>query len=689
MKSNINLFSTIFIILISASCHKDQTPPPTYTDQGSIGKEGGIVKTDDGASVEIPVGALNSNRTISLTNITEGDTIANNGCQIYELNPSGLVFSDSVSITLPFDDKYINSESKEVNYGVNISVFQDSEWVCLNTKINLENRTIETKTKHFSTYMVSYPGGYASYFRQNKSSSPVWYYVPYYLQSRASWCSYYSLSMITKYAGYPYKAPFFAALLNNPTNNGLDYLELTTKLDPYLSNYSIKTEIASPPWSNMENLCGYILQQLNIGRPVLVTSTNIHHTIVVVGHDYSCFYVNDPSGTFVNLVYPNNGNKLGLVDIPYEKFCEVLLNNSSSVWAVWTLVITSEKSPNYKFAGSLNFTYGGFGSILIKDKDGSEIGHLILNGQSQPNGYSLSVLGRNDNNLEGSHYLEVSPLISNNDTKNDLIANINYKIDGTVIKGSPVLLEPITKGNNFYLAKNFTFQLSNLRIGKHTLTVELVSRNDPGKNDYWEFPFEIANEFVDTGTITDIDGNVYKTVVIGNQTWMAENLKTSKYVNGAIIPSGLNNTDWSSTTSGACSIYNNNNANDATYGKLYNWYALVDSRKLCPTGWHAPSEEEWTTMINYLGLSSAGGQLKETGTTHWQSPNTNSPHLTGFSALPGGYKSNLATFNYLGLYGFWWSTSGRDYVCHYDLSSVGYGDWSKNYGFSVRCIKDN
>ncbi len=121
-----------------------------------------------------------------------------------------MIFSDSVLIQLPFDDKYFDLNSKEENFGVGIIVFQDTAWIKLKTKIDIESKTITGRTKHFSTYVVYYPWSYASYFEENKHLNEVKLNVPFYGQGDSQWCAYYSLSMIARYSGYNYKAPYFA-----------------------------------------------------------------------------------------------------------------------------------------------------------------------------------------------------------------------------------------------------------------------------------------------------------------------------------------------------------------------------------------------------------------------------------------------------------------------------------------------
>lgn len=170
-----------------------------------------------------------------------------------------------------------------------------------------------------------------------------------------------------------------------------------------------------------------------------------------------------------------------------------------------------------------------------------------------------------------------------------------------------------------------------------------------------------------TGTVTDIDGNVYKTIKIGDQWWMVENLKVTHYRNGYPIPNVTNNTEWDNYGNGAYCSHNNNDGNVSTYGRLYNWDAVNDSKGLAPDGWHIPSDEEWDTLINYLGGANiAGGKMKETGTAHWESPNTGATNESGFTALPGSYRRNNGSFPLIGYSAnFWSSTKNGSYSAWY------------------------
>lgn len=196
-------------------------------------------------------------------------------------------------------------------------------------------------------------------------------------------------------------------------------------------------------------------------------------------------------------------------------------------------------------------------------------------------------------------------------------------------------------------------------------------------------------------TITDIDGNVYHTIKIGSQVWLVENLRTTRYRNGNPIPNVTDSTAWNSLTTGAYCNYNNDDANFAIYGRLYNWVAISDTDSIAPKGWHIPAQTEWTTMTNSLGdLIVDGGKLKETGTAHWQSPNTDATNETFFTALPGGKRLSHGTFTGLGTTGAWWTSTGDGpfdawgrYI-NYDNSTLYRYDDTKKAGFSIRCVMD-
>jgi uncharacterized protein (TIGR02145 family) len=218
----------------------------------------------------------------------------------------------------------------------------------------------------------------------------------------------------------------------------------------------------------------------------------------------------------------------------------------------------------------------------------------------------------------------------------------------------------------------------------------------------------------DAGTVTDIDGNVYKTVKIGAQIWMAENLKVTKFRDGTPIPEVKNGEAWAGLTTGACCVYDNDPKNAAVYGRMYNFFAVADRRNIGPAGWHVPSKAEMETLAAYLGGSSvnfgpspANPKLKETGNAHWRRENQSlATNSSGFSALPGGVrwksktgegetKPALGLFEYITMLSTWWTASevagdpSEAWSLHIDDSQVRHDPMPKEIGFYVRCIKDH
>ncbi len=223
-------------------------------------------------------------------------------------------------------------------------------------------------------------------------------------------------------------------------------------------------------------------------------------------------------------------------------------------------------------------------------------------------------------------------------------------------------------------------------------------RFNPTTNDFecWNGIFWASLTGFQLGSVTDIDGNEYKTITIGTQEWMAQNLRTTRYQNEDTIPNITNG--WANLSSGAYCWYDNDNSYEQPYGKLYNWYAVNDSRGLCPEGWHVPSGDdlssEWKTLIDFLGgLSVAGGPMKEAGTAHWNSPNPGATNASGFTGLPGGYRNFGGTFSDLGNFGYWWSSTestANAWYCilRYLSEDALQSFFDKRVGYSVRCVKD-
>jgi uncharacterized protein (TIGR02145 family) len=213
-----------------------------------------------------------------------------------------------------------------------------------------------------------------------------------------------------------------------------------------------------------------------------------------------------------------------------------------------------------------------------------------------------------------------------------------------------------------------------------------------------------------TGTVTDIDGNVYQTLVIGDQEWMVENLKVTHYRNGDPIPNVTDNDEWANANNGAYCVYANNESNVDTYGYLYNWYAVGDERGLAPEGWHVPTDDEIKQLEMYLGMSQSeaddidyrgtnqGSQLAGNAALWVDGALENDPEFgsSGFDLLPGGYRTSSGYFGNLGSYGYVWSATETENYTYYawvrllnfSNTQVGRNYFDKRNGFSVRCVRD-
>ncbi len=199
-----------------------------------------------------------------------------------------------------------------------------------------------------------------------------------------------------------------------------------------------------------------------------------------------------------------------------------------------------------------------------------------------------------------------------------------------------------------------------------------------------------------SGTVADIDGNTYRTVKIGDQVWMAENLKVTHYRDGADILEEIDKNVWNTLFTGAYCYYDNEKANRSDYGCLYNWYAISSSHNLAPEGWHVPSKDEWDTLVDSLGGQGiAGSQLKESGNSHWVVHDNGGNNESGFTALPGGYRFVDGIYNHKGYSAeFWSSTPVQEYmatnvVLSYSSTAVENYSANKRTGYSVRCVRDN
>lgn len=226
--------------------------------------------------------------------------------------------------------------------------------------------------------------------------------------------------------------------------------------------------------------------------------------------------------------------------------------------------------------------------------------------------------------------------------------------------------------------------------------VRAYATNSLGSAYGEEFCFVTLPDNIDTTKVSDVDGNVYDVIFINGQSWMKQNLKVTRYKNGDLIGT-TDNPKKDISSQGYCDyewVYDDNPQNDSVYGRLYTWYAVANSKGLCPPGWHIPSESEWATLSEYFGGDQLSAEkLKEEGTEHWHSPNY-AEDVSEFGALPGGLRIYFGSFSELNSSGFWWTASqadsetawGRSMSNNYTLLKKEM--FNKRFGFSVRCIKD-
>jgi len=259
------------------------------------------------------------------------------------------------------------------------------------------------------------------------------------------------------------------------------------------------------------------------------------------------------------------------------------------------------------------------------------------------------------------------------------------------------MLDYLTPGTTYYMR---TYASNDAGVGYGSIIKFSTSGSALGEINF--------NKDLQYGTISDINGNSYKTIIIGPQTWMAENLRATRYNDGTDIPKVTDLAKWVNlTTPGYCWYLNEESGYKNIYGGLYNWHA-VNTGKLCPAGWHVPADEEWEALVSYLGGEDvAGGKLKESGNSHWIPTNAGitATNASGFTALPGGTHWGVKTdplsyYSQLGYLGEYWSRSecndpGFGFYGAYTRSvsfaseSCDRGAYTRPQGLSVRCIRDN
>lgn len=198
-----------------------------------------------------------------------------------------------------------------------------------------------------------------------------------------------------------------------------------------------------------------------------------------------------------------------------------------------------------------------------------------------------------------------------------------------------------------------------------------------------------------TDTVSDLDGNIYHTTRIGNQTWMVENLKTTRFNNGDLIMNSPNNDHWKQAKQAAYSSYNNDSTLTKDYGFLYNYHCLKDDRNIAPKGWRIPTEDDLRILESFLNSNTSTGVfLKEKGNLHWLPSNETGNNASGFNALPGGYRDEDGKFYMLKANGYYWTSTGSFELYHWSsrmfqaFADVRRDSVFEQYGFSIKCIKE-
>ncbi|MGL2963245.1 fibrobacter succinogenes major paralogous domain-containing protein [Flavobacterium sp. RSB2_4_14] len=266
---------------------------------------------------------------------------------------------------------------------------------------------------------------------------------------------------------------------------------------------------------------------------------------------------------------------------------------------------------------------------------------------------------------------------------------------------NPTISGTHTTATNYYAPnENFSSNLSPLSQNT-TYYVRAYGTTSDGTFYGDQITFTTLSQvYSDASSVTDVDGNSYPTIIINSKQWMKKNLNVSKYRNGDVIPQVTDLTQWDNLTTGAWCYYANDTANGTVYGKLYNWYAVNDPRGLAPTGWHIPTDQEWTSLTTFLGGTSvAGSKMRDAGAL-WSPAAAVATNQSGFSALPGGYSYLTTTytpagepFKNIGEVAYWWSTTSSSTNTAYSVNisltnSLTRSSIRSKAAISVRCVKN-
>ena len=684
MKSNI-YYLFAFIMLFYSGCKDDDLGPtgpddrtdekPYYEDgSGIIGKKGGTVALMDttsslnGTFVEIPEGVLDSDTHIS---ISEGTSeVPDDNAIVVRFEPEGLIFSNPVRIGLPFNEEY-DPESIRAYYYKSGEGEEDSmiEELVIDS-VDVQNRIVLAGIDHFSEFYSGDNGVYMDIEMVNidgKIAALVWIYRKYEEQK--------SVGLIPTRRWFQFTNPGQTLVKNLIERRSGYYATSFFAVDLYEWRPTI------------------FLRDIQHSRERLVVNK-------YEDHYWGTVRVSRSDGTDNTEVY-HRGNRV-LNEDEYDlwwggkalvfRFDDVQVDPAKQYYirARWYLrsgveMTSSKATSDYSFNNSA---------------EKSSINELRLFDGDIDKNYVKDIY---------QHTVGSRPTVPANPSPSDnasaVSTNTNLSWESTDPDGKPLEFDIYfgTSTNPELVISGHTSKSYDPGTLNQSTTYywKIVAHDEFGNSTegpVWKFTTE-GGPTVPTSSITDIDGNEYLTVKIGDQWWMAENLRTSRYRNGDEIPNITDDSDWNNLTTGAWSHANNDKDNEEIYGKLYNWYTVGDSRGLCPVGWSVPTNDDWVTLANYLGGSNvAGGKLKSTRTEpephpRWKSPNTGATNESGFSGFPGGYRSTNGDFRQPGIFGYWWNSTENNVILGWNNAGINFSDhsgWGFGYlqsGFSVRCIK--
>ncbi len=758
VKSLALIIQIVLIIFLSACSN----PKPTQTDEdksifeqsGTIGETGGTIQVTDtenplyGCSVEIPEGALTSQRIISIDTVKhsyyfEGDSTAN----FVSFEPSGTVFEKPVNITLSYKTE------TDIN-NLNVYYFDEEKllWKMLPlVKRDAVNKTITAQTNHFTVFVVedcnvrfdvtTFQYDAQKICAQVKLINPLYYMETDLLtfletgainikeliikqpfdvkawfevvlkEKRDFWTDPEIESKIISYGIYSYDGSSYEVRAKDGDGNVL--LETNKK---YLNIDQVEKYYSAEPILFQFN------SQIDYGKEyyveVLLYYVDSWNWILGSGGIWGT------QGYFVSSY--DDAKKFALMDHAPDKDKDGIIDMYDEITGEAPVVEITNPVSGSSFTQGENITFSGnstdaedgnlTGNSLVwtSDKDGQiGTGASFSYSDLSINNHIIKLTATDHDNNKTSKEISISitekptpsvPILispANNSSGNSTITSLSWNASDRATSYS-LQVSTDSSFSNFIYNDNVG-NVTNKQINgldnftRYYWRVNAV--NSYGSSDWSDiWNFYVGTEGLETGTVTDIDGNIYKTVKIGNQWWMAENLKVTHYRNGDAIPNVTDDFEWGGLSTGAYCAYKNDVNNVATYGQLYNWFTVNETRGLAPEGWDIPTDAEWRQMEKYLGMSGTeaigwhgspvGGKLKATGTIYWNSPNTGATNESGFTALPGGFRTGGTFYNNGSSALFWTATEGTWYREFSNSSSgVNRDAFPNNYGMSIRCIK--